>query len=114
MTTQLEARPLSPGAWVEKGSCYGSWDERFLSTAHYPAAEIVTLCEGCPVRTECLAWALVHGERWVWGGLSEHQRKQLLRPADRKSCPCCTSTEIADVEDSQLCLACGVSWRRRE
>jgi hypothetical protein len=35
----------------------------------------------CPVQTECLAYALEHGERFgVWGGLSERARRKLQRP----------------------------------
>ena len=38
------------------------------------------ICAGCPVQAECLAWALVHDERYgVWGGLSTTQRRALRR-----------------------------------
>jgi len=41
-------------------------------------------CAGCPVRTECLEWALTHGERFgIWGGLSEQERDMLKK--ERKS-----------------------------
>jgi WhiB family redox-sensing transcriptional regulator len=38
------------------------------------------ICAGCPVREECLEYAM----RWdqlcgVWGGLSERERRQLRR-----------------------------------
>lgn len=36
------------------------------------------LCPGCPVRTDCLAHALLHRERWgVWGGLTPAARKNI-------------------------------------
>ena len=45
-------------------------------------AEAKAICAGCPVRRECLAFALrtrqVHG---VWGGLSEQQRYPLRSAA---------------------------------
>jgi WhiB family transcriptional regulator, redox-sensing transcriptional regulator len=37
-------------------------------------------CRTCPVRTECLAHALDHRiEFGVWGGMTERQRRALLR-----------------------------------
>ena len=37
-------------------------------------------CRSCPVRTECLAHALDHQvEFGVWGGMTERQRRALLR-----------------------------------
>ena len=38
------------------------------------------LCSGCPVRTECLAEALDNQIEWgVWGGMTERERRALLR-----------------------------------
>jgi WhiB family redox-sensing transcriptional regulator len=40
-----------------------------------PAKEV---CRGCPVRTECLEYALGNSERFgIWGGLSERERRAL-------------------------------------
>jgi WhiB family redox-sensing transcriptional regulator len=43
------------------------------------------VCRECPVRDECLAYALDHREHdGVWGGLSARERRRLLqaRPAE--------------------------------
>lgn len=38
------------------------------------------VCAGCPVRAECLAWALATGEPYgVWGGLDPRERQKLRR-----------------------------------
>ena len=38
------------------------------------------VCMGCPVRFECLAEALDDRIEWgVWGGMTERERRQLLR-----------------------------------
>lgn len=37
------------------------------------------ICAACPVRTECLEWALSVGEsHGVWGGRTESERRHLL------------------------------------
>jgi WhiB family redox-sensing transcriptional regulator len=40
----------------------------------------VAVCEGCEVKLVCRAWAFEHKERQgVWGGLTENQRRGVLR-----------------------------------
>lgn len=40
------------------------------------------LCEGCPVRTQCLTFAVESGEEFgVWGGSTEEDRRALRRGA---------------------------------
>lgn len=37
-------------------------------------------CNPCPVRLQCLQWALQHHEQWgIWGGLDSRQRNKLLK-----------------------------------
>lgn len=38
------------------------------------------ICQHCPVITECREYAIGAGEEWgVWGGLSERERRKLIR-----------------------------------
>jgi hypothetical protein len=38
------------------------------------------VCASCPVRVECLEYALTHRiEHGVWGGASERERRRILR-----------------------------------
>lgn len=38
------------------------------------------ICAGCPVRDECLDWALAAGMPYgVWGGTTEQERRRLAR-----------------------------------
>jgi len=46
-------------------------------------AQAKAVCAGCPVRAECLAWALEQRiEFGILGGLTEHERRQLLNGQD--------------------------------
>ena len=43
------------------------------------------VCMACEVRVECLDYALDHGEKHgIWGGLSERQRREILRGRGRR------------------------------
>ncbi|MGY3333938.1 WhiB family redox-sensing transcriptional regulator [Streptomyces filamentosus] len=67
------------GNWVSAGLCRaGEADDLFVEGAAQNQAK--ALCGGCPVRVECLAYALdervQHG---VWGGMTERERRALLK-----------------------------------
>lgn len=69
-------------------------------------------CRTCPVRTECLEWAMLHRAEGYWGGTSTYQRDQLRRVRTRAKCPICQATELVYTDPHELCLCCGVSWIR--
>src|SRR5947207_14103293 len=65
--------------WTVRAACKGTDpDELFVQGAAQNRAKSV--CLGCPVRTECLADALDNRvEFGVWGGMTERERRALLR-----------------------------------
>ena len=65
--------------WTARAACKGTDpDELFVQGAAQNRAKLI--CRGCPVRTECLADALDNGiEFGVWGGMTERERRALLR-----------------------------------
>ena len=65
--------------WPSQAACRnGDPDALFVQGAAQNRAKLV--CMGCPVRTECLADALDHRvEFGVWGGMTERERRALLR-----------------------------------
>lgn len=65
--------------WTVTAACRGmDPDELFVQGAAQNRAKAV--CSGCPVRTECLADALDNRvEFGVWGGMTERERRALLR-----------------------------------
>jgi WhiB family redox-sensing transcriptional regulator len=66
--------------WMRSGVCMETDPEAFFPEKGKPTATAKAVCVGCPVRPECLEYALDGNERFgVWGGLSERERRPLLR-----------------------------------
>lgn len=65
--------------WTAAAACRGTDpDSLFVQGAAQNRAK--TICMGCQVRTECLADALDNRvEFGVWGGMTERERRALLR-----------------------------------
>lgn len=71
--------PSSPH-WTELALCAQSDPEAWFPEKGCSTREAKKVCRGCPVRTECLDYALENDERFgVWGGTSEKQRRKLKR-----------------------------------
>ncbi|WP_329128225.1 WhiB family transcriptional regulator [Streptomyces sp. NBC_01465] len=66
-------------SWREKAACRGTDAEQlFADSVQQKRAK--ALCNGCPVRVECLTEALdARVEFGVWGGMTERERRALLR-----------------------------------
>jgi WhiB family redox-sensing transcriptional regulator len=81
--------PDAPGAFLADGDPDLSWQDAALcaqsdAEAWFPekggsVALPKAICGRCPVRTECLEFALETEQRFgIWGGLSTEQRLPLL------------------------------------
>jgi WhiB family redox-sensing transcriptional regulator len=75
--TALNARQ----SWIDDAPCAEIGGDVFFPEHGTPvssARAAKRICARCPVRPECLAYALEHNERYgVWGGLSERERRKL-------------------------------------
>ena len=71
--------------WTLLAECRNeSPDTLFVSGAAQHRAKSV--CRGCPVRTECLNYALSRPEKYgVWGGLNEEERAAERRRRMRRA-----------------------------
>lgn len=103
--------------WAKRAACQGAKPEIFITVGdaddelYYPSDEAMAYCNRCPVRPECLAWALADPELLgVWGGTTSYQRRQLRRARERASCPGCASSDLVIEGTVELCLGCGASW----
>jgi len=71
--------------WHANAACLGEDVEVFFPHRGEDVSEAKRICEGCPVRTECLAFALDTGQHFgVWGGTSERQRRRMRHRAWRQ------------------------------
>ena len=102
--------PVSaPLGWQFSGKCLGYDPNLFFPfpTETVQLAVAKRICADCPVKQQCLAFALAldipHG---VWGGLGEGERREL-----RRSSPHATNAiEYWQVEHG---TANGAQWERR-
>jgi WhiB family redox-sensing transcriptional regulator len=76
----LPANPSPPDMWQDKAACYGLDPDVFFPVSEEEAGPALAYCSACHIREMCLSWALKNGERYgVWGGLTEQQRRRLVR-----------------------------------
>lgn len=82
--------PTGTRPWAERAACKDKPPSMFFPKGrtgrHAQAFEKViyrparTVCAGCEVRSECLAWALDHDEpAGMWGGLTPSERQRWRR-----------------------------------
>lgn len=73
-------------SWRTRAECRDLDPELFFIERHESAEEAKRVCARCPVRAECLDYALVTRQRFgIWGGMGERQRRQLYRSRARKA-----------------------------
>lgn len=83
-----EIKPIAPSepdrrAWTSRAACRGMDPEMFFPDRQdgYQAIQAIqAICAECPVRVECLNYALDERERdGIWGGMTGRQRRRLAR-----------------------------------
>lgn len=85
---KARSNPRDARAWIEHALCAQTDAEAFYPEKGESPREAKKICNGdpakgtlpCPVRAECLEYALVNNEGYgVFGGLSERERRLLRR-----------------------------------
>jgi WhiB family redox-sensing transcriptional regulator len=72
--------PERGDCWQFRALCAQTDPDLYLNDKGGSVRTPKTVCARCPVRGECLAYALENDERFgVWGGLSEGERRLLRR-----------------------------------
>ncbi|XVQ10606.1 WhiB family transcriptional regulator [Spirillospora sp. CA-255316] len=86
MPPPVPVPPYAGDPWMDEADCVGSWELFFPD--HSDPGPAKRICGGCPVRGQCLAYALRAGERHgIWGGMTpgerrSHARLRFLGPQD--------------------------------
>lgn len=72
----LAPHPLIPAPWTIDAACANADPSLFFLDLGRPATAAKAICAGCPVRVDCLDFALASKERFgVWGGMTEKERR---------------------------------------
>jgi WhiB family redox-sensing transcriptional regulator len=75
-------RALPTPVWFADGLCSQTDPELFFPEKGGSTRDAKQTCVACPIRVQCLTYALDNDERFgVWGGLSEKERRRLRRQA---------------------------------
>lgn len=74
--------------WMENGSCSNHAPEVFFPSDGVGVIRAQRICNDCPVKVECLDYALTERiDHGVWGGASERQRRRLLKQRRTSTAP---------------------------
>jgi WhiB family transcriptional regulator, redox-sensing transcriptional regulator len=67
-------------SWMSEGMCSQTDPETFFAPDDAGPnwyTDAITVCQGCPIRSTCLAYAIENGiEYGVWGGSTEADRRR--------------------------------------
>lgn len=76
----FDAPPAVDVSWHGEAVCPQTDPESFFPEKGGSTREAKAICRTCPVRMECLDYAVDHDERFgIWGGMSERERRRLKR-----------------------------------
>lgn len=106
---------VKPEPWVERAICSRTSAE-FFPERGGSSRDAKIVCLGCPVRRECLAYAMSHDERFgVWGGLAEHERRALRR-GERVTfrLQCANGHDLTQVAAHRGCQQCARDHYERD
>ena len=81
-TPTVAADGAAAEAWRQNALCAETDPEAFFPEKGGSTRDAKRVCAGCPVRLQCLEFALDNDERFgIWGGLSERERRKHKRRA---------------------------------
>jgi WhiB family transcriptional regulator, redox-sensing transcriptional regulator len=79
----LELGDRAETAWMDEALCAQIDHDDHFPEKGGSSRVGKRVCAACPVRPQCLAYAVAHREgHGVWGGLSPEERERLSRTAD--------------------------------
>jgi WhiB family redox-sensing transcriptional regulator len=82
-----EVAPDLAGAWPQQAVCTGEDPSIFFPAHGDPGIRARRVCANCPVKMDCLEYAIDADEWGIWGGLDRDQRRELRDGADEPALP---------------------------
>ena len=85
----MNASDFADTSWMSHGNCAHRDPSMFFPSDGVGVEIARRACEGCPVKTQCLEYAIAERiDHGVWGGCSERERRRIIRsrqvkPADQ-------------------------------
>lgn len=109
MTPHLTVAPPAgtdnPLSWMDHGACVGEDQDLWFPPEKSNAKTAKRICAACPVRLECLEYAVEGNERYgVWGGLS-YKERQAIRSYRRRAGQAAASGAIRPVPGAVPCAS---------
>lgn len=92
--------------WRDQAACAGH-PTRWWFPDSEPSAKVRAICEACPVREPCAAYALEYEQWGFWGGLTEADRRAHRRRKSTKA----SRVHADDVAAIRAQVAGGVTYR---
>ena len=89
-----ESAPDETPQWQFRAACRGEDAALFFAPGYFERreeknrreAKAKAICARCPVRVDCLEYALgIREGHGVWGGLNEMERRAILRERSRRA-----------------------------
>lgn len=81
-TSRYEEVDMRMPEWFDKATCSTTDPESFFPTKGEQPNSAKRVCSRCPVRRDCLQFALDNAEPYgIWGGLTERERRALRKVA---------------------------------
>lgn len=92
--------------WQEQAACKGIDVNVFFPANRQESAAACAYCKKCPVKQECLDYAVAeHLEDGVYGGMSEAERDRLRRLKERR-CETCAGPYMSTSHTARYCPNC--------
>ena len=96
--------------WMSRARCRGTDPDTYFPSGSLGVDAALRVCKECPVRTECVEYAMAHKIYiGIWGGLSERQRRRLRRQRRATAAQSAQSEKpeldpvaVRDLHESQL------------
>jgi len=76
----IEALAVGELSWQDYANCRGADADLFFPERGASTRKAKAICNACDVKSACLDFAIVQGEKFgIWGGMSERERRRVRR-----------------------------------